>query len=102
MPAIRHNPRHCACQGRAADHSAKAGLGRLNRWARRAYTKKTTTAGCLADQAFCRTGIKELSWKQRRCPMMRKRGGEGRAVRGEAYRPEASFRSSLGADKFKS
>ena len=22
MPAIRHNPRHCACRGRAADHSA--------------------------------------------------------------------------------
>ena len=25
MPAIRHNPRHCACRGRAADHSANIG-----------------------------------------------------------------------------
>src|SRR3954451_447276 len=25
VPAIRHNPRHCACRGRAADHSANIG-----------------------------------------------------------------------------
>jgi hypothetical protein len=26
VPVIRHNPRQCACRGRAADHSADIGL----------------------------------------------------------------------------